>query len=484
MPSQLPASLVRAVVRAMVRAMVGAMVVATSWLVVFGSSALAQPQAEVVLGYGGAIVADRWNPIRVTARNAGPAVLEITIDRGSLRQGEIPYRYRAELPGGSGLVTFADDVYVPAWRSLQWRLSSEERLLASGSLSARDVDTRQLHLVVSQRPGTWRPLLPADGRVLERNGPDLSTRAASYDGVATILVDGTTAPPRPEALLAAAGTGATVALIGELPNGYADIALLATAQRTAYGNGVVLRVEPDGLAEIPRDGVGIDPAAIQGALAESSALEPPPTLGTGTILLVGAAYALAVMLALRFGRLPGVAAALVLALITSVAGWSALRPERVSFEVTSTLSVGAGGIARVASVSTMLTLPAAEISTESPAAPLDLRSATATPDGIVVPLGRWESATLVAPPSIATQLLAWRGAELANDSNRSLTNVYVMGMGPQGSLEPGQRLTPATGEESALPDLYRALLVHLPPGSALAQSGTDVLIALPPGAPS
>lgn len=441
----------------------------------------AQEQSEVFLGYGGAIVADAWNPVRVVSRNAGPAVLEITVDQGSLREGEIPFRYRAELPGGTGLATFADDVYLPAWRTLQWRLSSEDRLLVSGSISARDSDTRPLHLLVSLRPGNWRGAFGSDARVLERNGPDLPSRAAAYDGVATVVVDGTTAPPRPEALLAAAATGATVVLVGTLPASYADVELVAPSARTSYGNGVVIRAGAldagTGLDSSPR----VDNAALQGVIAEHLRLEPPETIPTSTILFVSAAYSLAVLVALRFGRLPGVAAALVLATMMSFAAWTALRPDQTSYRVATTLEVGSGGIASLMTLTKLLTLPAADMRLGSSGRPLEPRRVNVVPGDVHVPLERWGRATLVAPPLLGTPRLEWNGPRLVNRSGAAVEQVFVVGLGPQGTLAAGSDLLPSRTEDAVLPAIYEGLLEHLSPGSVLALAGDDVILVLADG---
>lgn len=443
--------------------------------------AVAQSGASVLIGHGGAVVAGAWNPIQIQTRDAGPLVLEISVDQGSLREGEIPFSYMAEVAGGTGLATFTDDVFLPPWRVLQWRLSGPDALVASGALAAREVDTRPLHLVVSQRGGTWRSLYGANDRVLERNGPDLPSRAAAFDGVATVLVDGSTAPPRPEAVLAAAATGATVLLVGDLPSGYADVALLADEDRVMYGNGSIVRTDAAGARAHLAGAPALDPSAARDALAETLVLDPPQTIGTGPILLLAGAYAIAVMLALRFGRLAGVAAALALAAVGSVAAWGALRPETVDFRAAAAVEIGAGGIARRATVTRLLTLPAQVMQVDGSAALLERSASAATPEALQVPLERWGTATVATPPSIAGQRLAWSDGALVNRSDVVLTDVFVLGVGPQGRLAAGVALRPVPAEDAVLPPSYDHLLAYLPDGSALARDGRDVLVALPEG---
>lgn len=96
-------------------------------LLVAGSALAQGPNraAELELGFGGAIVADAWNPLRLVLRDVGSVQLEVAIDRGTLRDGERWSVYRADLPGGSGLSVFEDELFVPVWRSLQWTVRSE-----------------------------------------------------------------------------------------------------------------------------------------------------------------------------------------------------------------------------------------------------------------------------------------------------------------------------------------------------------------------
>jgi hypothetical protein len=145
---------------------------------------------------------------------------------------------------------------------------------------------------------------------------------------------------------------------------------------------------------------------------------------------------------------------------------------------------GAGGVARRATLTSLLTLPAAELELATPGRTLERHVATTRPDGVTIPLPRWGSATLLAPPAVAAQRLAWDGATLVNRSGLTVGDVYVLGMGPQGDLAAGSRLTPRVTEDALLPVAYRGLLALLPQGTALARSGDAVLIAVAEGEPS
>jgi hypothetical protein len=58
------------------------------------------------------------------------------------------------------------------------------------------------------------------------------------------------------------------------------------------------------------------------------------------LLAAASTYALVVLLVLRFAGVPGVTAALVLALGASLAVWAPLRPERPTIDASRDLVVG------------------------------------------------------------------------------------------------------------------------------------------------
>ena len=106
-------------------------------------------------------------------------------------------------------------------------IRSGRTTLASGSFNPQDRSTVPIDLILSVNPGRWRPLYEAVARVVDANPSQLPQRAASYNGIRSIMIDGTTSPPRLEAIAAAAASGVTVILITPLPNVYDDLLLLA-----------------------------------------------------------------------------------------------------------------------------------------------------------------------------------------------------------------------------------------------------------------
>lgn len=209
------------------------------WLLGCGAAfAQFEVEVEVVFGFEGEIVADAWNPVRVSLRDAPDAELLLELDRGTLRGGERWLRFRAPLAGGGGRRTFEEVIFIPAWQQFVWSVRTPDRVLASGSVERRRLDPRPLHLVLSRTLGAERDLFDADARVLEVYGA-LPERASAFDGVATVVVGDTLTPSSPAALAAAAAGGSTVLLLeptgnAPLPEGY-DALFGAPLQRLGAG---------------------------------------------------------------------------------------------------------------------------------------------------------------------------------------------------------------------------------------------------------
>ena len=129
---------------------------ASLWLVcalAFTSFVWAQrAQVTLELGFDGEVVADSWNPLKLTTRDITEAQLVLTLDQGSLREGESLSIYTADINAGGGVAVFEDDLYLPSWRSLSWRLLAADEVLASGTLDRRNLDARPLNLIISAAP--------------------------------------------------------------------------------------------------------------------------------------------------------------------------------------------------------------------------------------------------------------------------------------------------------------------------------------------
>ncbi|ADI14761.1 hypothetical protein [Truepera radiovictrix] len=464
------------------------------WLLGCGAAfAQFEVEVEVVFGFEGEIVADAWNPVRVSLRDAPDAELLLELDRGTLRGGERWLRFRAPLAGGGGRRTFEEVIFIPAWQQFVWSVRTPDRVLASGSVERRRLDPRPLHLVLSRTLGAERDLFDADARVLEVYGA-LPERASAFDGVATVVVGDTLTPSSPAALAAAAAGGSTVLLLeptgnAPLPEGY-DALFGAPLQR--LGAGWLARSEREEaaalLAGLPR----LERRTLEAALLTPDLAAPPPHLPPSTLLWALFGYALAALLLVRYGRLPGLWSALLLATVGSLAGFWALRGEEVVQEQARTLVLAGGPLAQrlegrglFSPARRDLTLdterygllyPLDEVASPRTVPPSAVP--TLSPSGLRLSLGRYEALLLARRPELEDARFYWRGDELINAGSRALEDLFILGRGQQKALAADSSLRPELGDNLP-PDAYTPLLPHLPRGSALARDGDLVLVALP-----
>jgi hypothetical protein len=456
-------------------------VIAHVFAALLSASALAQSgSAEFVLGLQGAIVADAWNPLRLVVRDLPEVELEVLVDRGSLRSGPVLTRYSATIPASGGVRVFEDELFVPAWRSLSWTVRSAERTIASGTVDSRLRDTRLLTLLISATPGRWLPLLPPEARAQDVAPSTLPASAAAFAGVRSVLVDGSAAAPRTEALVAAAAAGAVVVLAGDLPPGHAELSSLVAAGPLRLGAGWLVPADTGEAVAAMHAGAGYPLESVLSEVVSDQGRGQPPGLGRFTVTAAMALYALLVLSLLRFGGSAGLPAALVVAVLASFAAWSVLRPERALIEESRTVVVSGGGIGLSLETLAMRSLPGGTVRVERPMRPVSPAAYTVGTRSTDIRLGRWQRELLVGRPFLATSALHWEGEMLANEGGRTLREVLVIGSGPQAELAPGETRQVEAAEEGKIPEAYRRLVPGLPVGTALARDGNDVLVALPP----
>lgn len=446
------------------------------------SAALAQgADTGVTIGLGGNLVAGAWNPLQVTLRDAPPAVLTVRIDEGDLVSGPRIVLYRADVSGGSGVTVFTDDLYVPSFRTLTWTLDGAGRVLASGSRGARDADGRPLQVVVSANPGAWRSAFDANARVVDVAASQLPVRAAAYDGVAALLLDGTAAAPRAESVAAAAAGGADVLLAGALPASQAGLGTLAGSGERRLGAGQVRRVAPNeaAVAAALAAWKPADRPRLVAALAAEPLVRAPRSAGQPLVLAMAAAYALVTLVALRFGGTPGVVAVLALAVVVSLSGWRLLRPPAAELRGQRALMLGGGELALALRVEERLTLPAGVVSVARPARPLAPLPYSIDEEGTHVTLTRWHGVSLALRPSLVEAALRYEDGRLSNMSTTPLRDVYVVGVGQQGALAPGASRLVRPGEEASGSGEVARLRALLPHGVALAVGPATLWVAFP-----
>jgi hypothetical protein len=453
----------------------------------FAAVAQAQRMATLELGFGGAVVADAWNPLRLVLRDVGPVQFELVIDQGSLREGEVPLVYRANVRGGSGLSVFDDEVFVPTWRTLAWTVRAGAVTVASGSLPRADGERRPVDLIVTASPGTWSGRVGDGVRVVDVTPDRLVPRSAAYDGVRSVIVSGEGAPPRTDALVAAAAAGAVVVMT-DAALAVPELAALAPVARDAVrrvGAGWVARQGVLDAGSPVLEAFRPDHAAAVSAFAGAERLDPPRSLPTPYVLFGAAAYVLAVLVVLRFGGSPGLLAAAVLAISTSVVAWGVLRPEDATYSTTRDLVIGGGeSLGQRWRVHDLLSLPAAELRLDVGARPVAATTMVTGPAGTSLELGRWRGQQLVERPRLVPAALRWdEHGGLHNDGPAVLLEVHVRDGSAYAAIAPGATAVLAARDPAPPSTVATALLDVVPSGAAIARDDSAWYVALPAAPP-
>ena len=441
-----------------------------------GAGVTLQPAAGVRFARGGAgqPVAEAWNPLRLELRDAPPATLTMQIDQGTLRSGEVPLTITLDVRGGAGVSIFEDLVYVPRFATLGWRLATQERVLASGSIAGREADDRPLDLVLTSNPGAFRlPYLDAFGpgtRLVDVTAALLPQEPAAYAGVRSLVIDGTSAAPRLEAVAAAVTGGAVVVLAGPLPASHDELLLLLNgADAVRLGGGALLYVEGGrALAvealrhvEVPAR------AALQAVLVQGQLVEPPAPIKDHMVVLMVAVYALGVLLLMRFAGAPGLSAALAVAGLVSLVAWQLLRPAAPQLEGRAALALAGGELAAVMPVHEVLTMPQTTITLAERVRPLMPQAYWIDAAGTHIALDRWRSVLLELAPRLGQAQLTVQDGAPYNHGPGPLRNLYLVGQGLQGDLAADSGTLRSS--ESGSSDWAAPLAPLLPAGTWLAQ---------------
>lgn len=454
----------------------------------FSAQAQSAANSDVTfdLGFGDELVADAWNPLRVTLRDLGKAELILELEVGNLRQGQRTLRYRAELAGGAGLYTFSDDVYLPNWRAFSWLVRTSDEVLASGSIERRRADTKPLELVLARTVSEGNRYYANDRRVVDVLPDDLPERAAAYDGVSSLLVLPSTTPPTAGAVAAAATAGASVVLAGPLGPAHAALLGLAAQPTQRLGAGWLVRV-PSLNEKAVQEGLshrGLESGVLAAALLSPDLTRIPPNPSVMLVLAVLGGYAIIVSLLVRFGRAGGLLAALLLAALLSF-GTERLRPEALLLTRTRTLSLNAGDLALETDLDTLFSYPAQVARLPQPLRPLDplaLDLWESGPERFEADLPRYTTTVLLGKPHLNTAALRWEGGALVNSGEADLGEVFDTENGTQPNVGAGRTSSQSNGNLIA-PALYAKLAPLLPAGSVIARAGGTVYVALPPPEP-
>ena len=464
-----------------VRRLVACLVVAAA---MSSPSAAAQgvPLAEVELGFRGSPVADAWNPVRVVLRDVGAGEAVLTIDQGSLLEGELPWTVVLPIVGGGGVRVLDVDVFLPAWRTLRWTVDAGGLRLASGALARSDADRRPVDLVVSSRAGEVAGVL--GGRALDVAAIELPARAAAYGGVRSLWLDGTTPLPDPRVLAAAAAGGAVVVVQESARTNAALAAVRASAAEqggwVGTGAGGWWFGDPPDAAALTAS--RLDVAALATAFAAADAVDLPSYPPPLHVAIASAAYVVLIAVAWRVGGAAGGVTWAWIVLAVGAATVLAWRPSQAQVVQQRALHVASGELSLRQRAFDVVTLPAATVGIDGVARP-----ASALLGGVrhgssprtEVQLDRWRGATLLEVPQASSAALAWGLDGIPRAvGGFALANVRTVGGGAWPRIEPDAGPVPPT-DPTPLVGAEATFEALLPEGSVWARHGDDWHVLLP-----
>ncbi len=439
-------------------------------------SAAAQSRVQMELGVGGNVVVGAWNPLRVVARDLPlGSRLEVTFDHGSLREGRVPFVLSLPVSGGPGLSVVERTVYVAPFHSVSWAVIGSGAVVASGSIPGRDQDDTPLDVVLSRQAGRFSTAFPDEARVVDVGAAQLPLDVAAYDGVRSVIVDGSTVAPRLAALASAAAAGSIVVLNGPLPPSHEELELLLDPRGGRLGAGSIVASEGSAadVAQLVTGWADVSRDALVEAAAAGPLVTPPTQLRQQLVILAAVVFSvLAVLLTRAFGG-PGLVSTALLAGLFSVAAWQAARPPAPQIVGTRTIAVIGGELALATTLEEHYTLPAAQLDLKVAARPLGVRPYSVDEDGMHLSLAGWRSVVLIGAPTVLDAPLVLEGGKVVNRSQDTLSEVLIVGMGPQGDLAPGAVLEPRSMEDGPPNEAYARLLDMLSPGVLVALSGCD-----------
>ena len=437
-------------------------------VILLGSFVLAESKLEI--GFDGNIVANRWNPIKLTTRDQAAATLSISIDRGNLRIGSLPISYSFDIPQSYGIATFEEDIFIPKWQSFSWKLQSSEAVLASGSIDRRFANPQSLSLLISANPTKW--LSGLAGRVAAVPSNVLTKRLASYDGISTIIIDGTAAAPRPDRLVAATSAGVTTVLMSPLPASHQSLTAIVPTGMQKIGAGLITRhAENEKLTIFHRDF-----KKVLAAYIENSKISVPSTRQQGPIFIALIVFALLIVILMWMGNKAAVMTSFSISILAIILVFNYLIPREKELQQQQSLYINSGELAKEIPVSSIFSLAGGESSINNNAYVLEPKQFNYQNGSTFVTLKRWSRVTMIHKPRLAKALLLYDGAYLENRSKQVLRDVYIKGIGFVEDLKPGKYLI-TKQEDRRLPDLYRGIVSGLEPNTVIAHYGNNLLLA-------
>ena len=433
-----------------------------------GPFVLAESKFEI--GFDGNIVANSWNPIKLTTRDQAAATLNISIDRGNLRIGNIPIVYSFSIPQSFGIATFEEDIFIPKWQNFSWKLQSSDAVLASGSIDRRFANPQPLSLLISANPSKWLAVLP--GRVATVPSNVLTKRLASFDGISAIVIDGTAAAPRPEELLAASTAGASTVLLEPLPPSHQSLAAVVPLEGQYIGAGIMSRqAGNDDLTIKHRDF-----KKLLLAYLENSKITAPNKREQGPIFIGLVIFALLIIILMWMGNKAAVLTSISISTLAIILVFNYLIPKERELKQQQSLYISSGELAKEITISSIFSLGGGESSIAENAYVLEPKQFNYKNGSTFVDLDRWSRVTLIHKPRLTKALLLYDGDYLENRSKHIFRDVYIKGIGFVEDLKPGRHLI-TKREDKKLPDLYRGVVTGLEPDTVIAHYGNNLLVA-------
>ena len=437
--------------------------------VLFLTFAFADTKLE--LGFNGNIVANHWNPIKLTTRDEKSAKLVLNIDQGNLRDGSNIVSYSFAIPQSYGISIFENDIYIPKWQKFTWQLINDSEVLASGSFDRRFASPSKLSLIISANPSKWFRL--SDERAANVAANSLTKRLASYDGISKIIIDGTAPAPSLENLIAAATAGANVALIEPLPASHQDILALAPDQLQSLGAGFITRSKS--VIETPQ----VDFDKVFGNFVSNNSITPPKSKPQIPIVAALSIFAVIVVVLMRLGQKAAILTTLSLSLIASILAWSYLMPKTFEIKKSQSIQIASGELAKEYKITSIFSLRGDQVSIDGSGYLLEHIPFNQVDETSQINIARWKDIKYSYKPTLSKALLVLGDNKIYNRSKFTLTDVYIKGLGFLADLPPGGS-TIQSQEDHKLPKLYEGIIGPLANGTAIARYANNVLIALAP----
>ncbi len=396
---------------------------------------LSLPGAEARLGWGSGFVSGAWSELRLTVTGGGAYRLDLETADGTLRAGLKALTARLEVTAGAGVRERR--LLIPLF------FKHPVKLTLSGAIGKRSLRLEPFTTVPEVTEAVSSPAVYLGGARLSGN---LDSGAALNAVAGGARLPTSSAQRLP---LGALGLGAVQSEAGWLEAG--------TGAALPLTN-LVAALTPE--AQVP------------GRRSEALALWSVAAF-IGVLGLYSARR-----LNWRFSF-----AAAGLAVTVGAVGFVSLQPKSAFSERRQTVLVGAGGWGLKLEVHSRFNPRGGPQRLPVSAQPLEPMARQYTSEATLINVRPWSRFAYLEPPRAAIVPMRVSNDWIENLGDTPLKNVYVVGHGSLEPLSQTRRRLTAPSSSSFAPAEYEAAARVLPVGSAIAQQGDLIVIALPEGAP-